>query len=107
MNKILALEEKALQSLRAFAAGGASIERCLNAILRYDDLLFREESEDRPLRAAYRRTLTDRPWESCNCGVCTEVGIDTLIFRGLNRNKRRGAHNTLMLYTQLTAAEDR
>jgi hypothetical protein len=101
MAKIQQMEKHALQALRGYANRRIGVERCLKAVLEYDELLFREEADERPLEHAYRRTLADRPWEQCNCGVCTTVGIDTLIFRGLNRNKRRGAHNTLMLYQNL------
>ena len=101
MVKIQQMEKHALQALRGYAARRIGVERCLKSVLEYDELLFREEADERPLEQAYRRTLTDRPWEQCNCAVCLTVGIDTLIFRGLNRNKRRGAHNTLMLYRNL------
>ena len=53
------------------------------------------------LVAAYRRTLMCKPWRQCQCPMCRSLGIDIVIFRGLNRNKRRGAHNTLMLYQQV------
>lgn len=101
MVKIQQLEKHALQALRAYASRRIGVERCLKAVLEYDELLFREEADARPLTEAYRRTLADRPWEECTCGICKTVGIDTLVFRGLNRNKRRGAHNTLMLYQNI------
>ncbi len=95
------MERKALQSLRSLSDHRISVDRCLKAVLEYDALLHRGESEERSLADAYRRTLTDRPWEYCKCRVCQALGLNALIFRGLNRNKRRGAHNTLMLYKAL------
>lgn len=69
----------------------------LDAVIEYDERLSRS-SDARSMRAKYERTLLDRPWEKCDCPFCRDAGIHVLIFRGSNRNKRRGAHNTLMLY---------
>jgi hypothetical protein len=58
--------------------------------------------------AEYWRTLHDRPWRACSCAICQEVGIDVVIFRGTERNKRRGFHNLFafnnLLHKELTAA---
>lgn len=51
-------------------------------------------------RDGYRELLIDRPWDECGCPVCTELGIDVAIFRGNNRNRRRGFHNTQCFYDQ-------
>lgn len=69
----------------------------LDGVIEYDASLTRT-SDLRSLRSAYEKTLKDRPWRSCDCPFCQKAGIHVLIFRGANRNKRRGAHNTLMLY---------
>jgi hypothetical protein len=45
------------------------------------------------LRDRYSRTLKDRPWQSCDCEVCRKAGVEVIIFRASNRNKRRGIHN--------------
>jgi hypothetical protein len=95
------LERGALDALREFDSGTLAVDACLEAVLAYDRLLLRAEDLDERLIAAYRRTLEDRPWTTCHCAVCAALGIDVLVFRGLNRNKRRGAHNTLMLYRSL------
>jgi hypothetical protein len=73
---------------------------------QYDIMLNRGVDHGRNLSWAYRRTLEARPWEKCQCNVCTSIGMDVLIFRGSNRNKRRGAHNTLMLYQIVHRAGD-
>jgi hypothetical protein len=79
----------------------------LRAVLAYDTLLHRGDGTSHDeLRSSYRRTLIARPWEDCDCSICVNVGIDALIFRGYNRNKRRGAHNTLMLYERLASGDD-
>ncbi|MFT2158573.1 tRNA-guanine transglycosylase DpdA [Pseudomonas putida] len=38
-------------------------------------------------------TLRDKPWQQCECSICKLAGIETIIFRASNRNKRRGFHN--------------
>ena len=37
--------------------------------------------------------LRHGPWESCDCGVCQAAGVEVILFRGTERNKRRGFHN--------------
>jgi hypothetical protein len=55
-------------------------------------------------QSEYWRTLHDRPWRSCACGICEEVGIQVVVFRGTERNKRRGFHN-LFVFNNLLAKE--
>ena len=98
------MEAKALSTLRAYDQGGTLLESTLQAVLAYDKLLARAELLDDKLIAAYRRTLETRPWQSCECRMCRDLGIDILIFRGINRNKRRGAHNTLRLYERVNGS---
>ena len=99
------MESKALRQLRAYDRGGASINSALSAVLAYDRLLARAELLDDKLIAAYRRTLEGRPWQACKCRMCSDLGIEILIFRGINRNKRRGAHNTLRLFERVTGRD--
>lgn len=103
--RIKNLEEKALSALRGYDWGTTPLSLCLKAVMAYDSLLTRAEAEQKDLRDAYRETLEARPWQSCECRVCRAIGIDVLIFRGFNRNKRRGAHNTLRLFQQLSAPQ--
>jgi len=56
---------------------------------------------DRVRVEEYRRTLTNRPWRSCDCRVCQEAGPEVVLFRGSNRNKRRGFHNLYWFYKRL------
>jgi hypothetical protein len=53
---------------------------------------------------AYRETLGDRPWRSCPCAVCRRAGIHVVIFRGAERNRRRGFHNLWVTYRGLQRA---
>ena len=93
-------EHDALRLLRLYDSGRVGVEEVLRAILRYDRHLARS-SETESMQAKYRKTLLDRPWQKCVCNFCEDMGIHMLIFRGANRNKRRGAHNTLMLYGRI------
>ncbi|MEM0506762.1 MAG: hypothetical protein QXW58_05855 [Thermosphaera sp.] len=53
----------------------------------------------------YVATLRDRPWESCDCPICRSVGIEVLVFKGNNRNRRRGFHNIYVLSKLLKGGE--
>lgn len=55
---------------------------------------------DTDLLEGYRRTLQQRPWDHCDCPICQEYGIEVAIFRGNDRNRRRGFHNTHRFYKQ-------
>lgn len=98
---LVQMEAAALGSLRAYDRGDADLEDALRAILRYSAPLVEdrpfEDCRDSPklalLRERYWRTLDERPWKQCGCPICTAASVDVIIFRGSNRNKRRGIHN--------------
>jgi hypothetical protein len=46
----------------------------------------------------YQRTLEAMPWKHCPCTLCREQGVEVILFRGNNRNRRRGFHNTFVFY---------
>ncbi len=100
IKSLVTLETKVLKLLNQYDHGKIDHREILEAILEYDSQLTRS-SDVRSLRETYARTLRDCPWRSCDCPFCFKAGIHMLIFRGSNRNKRRGAHNTLMLYGKL------
>ena len=102
-SRIKRLEQDALAALRQYDRGKLAIDECLKQVLEYDSLLNRGEYSSNPLISHYRRTLANRPWAGCSCNFCRNLGIDIVVFRGYNRNKRRGAHNTLQLYNQLSS----
>lgn len=54
--------------------------------------------------AAYKELLQTKPWRDCPCPICNELGIEVAIFRGNNRNRRRGFHNTRRFYDQFEAS---
>lgn len=99
--ELVRLEALALRSLRAFDRGEADLEETLHNVLVYSAPLVEEKPyEDctgsialARLAERYRITLNERPWKQCPCPICTHAKIDVIIFRGSNRNKRRGIHN--------------
>lgn len=100
-------EQQALRSMRRFDKGKESLRSTLRAVMTYgrEFLWDSKQSEEINQRAitstenAARRTLEQRPWSCCRCKVCREAGVETIIFRGSNRNKRRGFHN-LFVFNQ-------
>ena len=93
--KILAMEQAALSTVRAYARRTGGIESALEALLEYDQFVTADRVDMEPL---YRRTLEERPWERCPCRICQDAGVEVVIFRGNNRNRRRGFHNTYVFY---------
>lgn len=103
---LLKLEQRALNLLRAFDTNAASIEETLDALIEYAEPLvwtanMNDETLKRKLhslRIKYKKTLDHKPWKLCSCNICLTAGVETLIFRGSNRNKRRGIHNLAVFY---------
>lgn len=82
-------EKECLRKIRQYAEGTAAVEEAVKSVRRYDELI--GDTKDRSDQ--YFKTLQDRPWESCGCGVCKDVGVEVVLFRGAERNRRRGFHN--------------
>jgi hypothetical protein len=93
-----ALEQDALSALRSYAGGTETVEGALRAVAAYGS-----EFPSRVAEEEYRKTLTDKPWTKCCCRACRESGVEVLIFRGSNRNRRRGFHNLWQFYRHLCA----
>lgn len=96
-------EQHALKMLRAYDTGMAPLDETLAAVLAYAQ---RSGRYTERMKTEYERTLRDMPWKQCECAICQEVGIEVMIFRGNNRNRRRGFHNTWQLYRQLQQVRD-
>ena len=93
------LEAECLGGLRSY---GQSATRTpgplLDRLMDYDDLL----TGGRPAaRERIRRTLEERPWDQCRCTLCQDLGIEIVLLRGNNRNRRRGFHNTFVFNRML------
>jgi len=109
LGRVQEQERSLLRRLQEFNDSGRrwskrKFENLLVAILEYDSYLLRFGKDGKSMLnkatsiERYRRTLQDRPWEKCPCDICQQLGIQVLIFRGTNRNKRRGFHNTWTFY---------
>ena len=109
----LELEVHALDAIRKHDKGALPLDNALDHVLAYWKALNWQEgdselTQQRALtkqREVYRRTLTDQPWRNCGCRVCREGGVETILFRSSNRNKRRGMHNLHVFYQHLLAHE--
>lgn len=101
LEDLVKLEKDALFSIRAYANGRGKLQETLDVIFRYlypflkarTDSTRSLDKQIEKMQEMYKRTLTARPWEACSCVVCQEVGVEVIIFRSSNRNKRRGMHN--------------
>lgn len=94
------LEQSTLAALRALGTDSEDASSAAELALAYAAL-----NGDVPARtrADYERTIRDRPWQRCPCEICRSIGVEVIIFRGNNRNRRRGFHNTWQLYNDLQA----
>ena len=113
------MERTALAEVRAVGAGrGAGtgdVEAAVAAVMAYARYALwderrseaRNEAHLARLAQAYADALRDRPWERCPCRVCRESGVEAMIFRGSNRNKRRGMHNLHVFHRHLAASAAR
>jgi hypothetical protein len=103
------LERGALAALRKYATEDVKLDEVLGLLMEYT-VLFDESLEGSPVKvanrkAAYLKTLSDRPWESCPCAICRQIGHEVIIFRGAERNRRRGFHNLATFYRKLLATD--
>jgi len=89
-------------------------QACLSALMKYDQdqvpigdvlgLLSEYESLYNGVvryAEANEKLLQDRPWKACQCEVCKSLGIHVVLFRGAERNRRRGFHNIYVTYQRV------
>jgi hypothetical protein len=108
LEEAVGLERSALNALREYDSGAGSMEAALQAVRDYWILINSELAKTNPAKANKEvESITDRiaptlsrqPWKKCGCKICESIGIEVVIFRGNNRNRRRGVHN-LHVYGQ-------
>ena len=97
------LERECLSRLRSYDKGDESAESVIDAIREYAELLGAKKDRS----AEYQRTLEARPWMQCRCTICKEIGVEVIIFRGADRNRRRGFHNLAVFSERLRREFDR
>jgi hypothetical protein len=95
------LERRCLDSLRQYETSKVGIDEVVDALHAYAQL--HGDKVDRRRQAA--ELLQATPWRECECEVCDTVGIEVVIFRGTERNKRRGFHNLHIFKARLDAKE--
>ncbi|OSI39579.1 hypothetical protein BST65_00230 [Bradyrhizobium canariense] len=94
-------ERRALEAIRALDQRKMPLASALDALTDYQRFLTQADSESeekrelelRKQRELIARTLEAKPWQQCGCPICRDVGVEVIIFRASNRNKRRGFHN--------------
>jgi hypothetical protein len=114
-DRLLEMETAALNSVRTYGKNGCTLSEAVRSIISYGRYALWNDREDdeynerrlQKFKTAYTRTLKDRPWERCTCRVCRELGVEALVFRSSNRNKRRGIHNLHVFYTSVCASDAR
>ena len=94
------LESQCLSSLEDFDGTPESREAVLNSVDEYGPLLQRK-GEDNHFVDKHNALMNDQPWEECKCHICKKLGIQVVVFRGSNRNRRRGFHNTWVFYHKI------
>jgi hypothetical protein len=96
-NVLKNLEQQCLNELRLYDKGEIDIKKVIATISQF----YKALGQKTELIIYYKRTLEDKPWKKCSCPICSKIGIEVIIFRGNNRNRRRGFHNTYVFYRVL------
>jgi len=113
-------ETECLRTLRSFERNNTMLEEALLSVKQYDTKLLEEfekslvwkmpNPDDRSKKMSellrffksserrYEDMLRDRPWTKCDCPICRSIGIEAVLFRGNDRNRRRGFHNVYTMY---------
>lgn len=91
------LERECLNAMAAFDAGAAKVGDVLALLEEYEAVYDGRRSRiDR-----YREVLEAAPWKKCDCEICRKLGHHVILFRGAERNRRRGFHNIYVFHQRL------
>jgi hypothetical protein len=94
-NFVVEAENRSIEALRLYDKGKISVDELIKILEDFDHLI----TPDRPtFMEQYRKTLEDMPWKKCPCAICQKDGVEVIIFRGNDRNRRRGFHNTFVFH---------
>jgi hypothetical protein len=94
------LESQCLMALESFDGSPEATAELLKSVDAYGPLLDRR-GEENHFAEKHGALLRDMPWRKCRCPMCRGAGVNVVVFRGANRNKRRGLHNTWVLYHRI------
>jgi hypothetical protein len=96
------LELACMQALKNYDRTEEGLEGALRLLREYEQLYDGRKDYSKE----YRATLTDCPWKKCPCDICRKIGIHVVLFRGAERNRRRGFHNLFVTYRRVRAEAD-
>jgi hypothetical protein len=91
------LEKQCLSRVVAFAKTGRGLKPLLADLHEYNQI-FDGRKDRTPM---YAHTLEESPWKQCRCAVCRKIGVHVVLFRGAERNRRRGFHNLYVTHNRL------
>jgi hypothetical protein len=91
------LERRCLEALRKYDGGSGDLEESLKWLEEFEVLV----DPARTNMAAYREVLEAQPWRHCPCEICRALGYHVILFRGAERNRRRGFHNVWVTRVRL------
>jgi hypothetical protein len=104
-NEARALEKACLKAMAQFDRGEATIDETIEALRKYDELFVAADGRSARARRdqmqVYREVLEAAPWRQCPCAVCRALGHHVILFRGAERNRRRGLHNIWVFYRRV------
>ena len=91
------LEEACLEGLRKFDERRFRRGKLIELLVEYQQLF----GGKRNYASEYESLLQEQPWKNCKCKICKELGINVVVFRGAERNRRRGFHNLYVTFNRL------
>jgi len=91
------LEQACLKALKAYDKTEKGLDKVLRLLREYDWI--HDGRKDRTIDN--RAVLQDQPWKKCACEICRRLGIHVVLFRGAERNRRRGFHNLFVTYRRI------
>ncbi|WP_434424136.1 tRNA-guanine transglycosylase DpdA [Nannocystis pusilla] len=92
-------EQLCLRRLEEYDTRRCSMAAVLKALRAYDEI----HNPERDRTESARQVLEDSPWRKCGCAVCKQLKHHVILFRGAERNRRRGFHNVAIFYQRLEA----
>lgn len=103
-------ERDCMVKMKGYAEQTVSLDEAISSLMKYT-ILHDEEALLKPAKyelrvKQYRETLSARPWENDGCEICRAIGHHVILFRGAERNRRRGFHNVDVFYRRLMMAAD-
>jgi hypothetical protein len=91
------LERRCLELLERYDRDECGVGEVVEALSEYERI--HDARSDRA--KVYEETLQVKPWKACPCEICQRLGIHVMLFRGAERNRRRGFHNLFVFYRRL------